>query len=149
MMIRHNALVLVADGRKYLLLRNSGDFRHVRLSQEGGGKKENPATHDQGSDAPGRVFFSAGTARSAMEETDWHEIGEHRFAGRIAELLGALAVSGDFEELIAVAPPKTLAALRECWSQPVASRLVGEIPRDLTRHPVEEIAGILEREGEA
>jgi protein required for attachment to host cells len=149
MLIRHNALVLVADGRKYLLLRNTGDFRHVTLSHEGGGEKANPATHEQGSDSPGRAFFSAGTARSAMEEVDWHQIEEDRFAGRTADLLGALAAEGKFEELIAVAPPKTLAALRECWGHPVASRLAGEIPKDLTKHPVEEIARILEREGEA
>ena len=83
-----------------------------------------------------------------MEEADWHQIEEDRFAGRIADLLGALAAEGKFEELIAVAPPKTLAALRECWGHPVASRLAGDIPKDLTKHPVEEIARILERAGE-
>ncbi len=148
MLIRHNALVLVADGKKYLVLRNTGDIRRITLSYEGGGEKENPATREQGSAPPGRAFSSAGTARSAMQQTDWHQIEEDRFAGQAAEMLGKLADAGDFEELVVVAPPRTLAALRECYSPPVASRLVAEIPKDLTKHPVDEIARILEREGE-
>lgn len=149
MIIRHNALVLVADGKKYLLLRNTGDLRQPRLSYEGGGEKENPATGQQGSDQPGRAFASVGSARSAMDQTDWHQIEEDRFAGRVAEMLGTLAEAGDFEELIVVAPPKSLAELRDSFDRAVASRLVAEIPKDLTKHPVSEIARILEREGEA
>lgn len=149
MNIRHNALILVADGKKYVLLRNTGDFRRVALAYEGGCEKENPATREQGSDSPGRAFSSTGGARSAMQQTDWHQIEEDRFAARVGELLGALAVAGDFEELVVAAPPRTLAELRKCLSDPVISRVIAEIPKDLTKHPVEEIARILEQEGEA
>ncbi len=149
MNIRHNALILVADGKKYLLLRNHGDFRRVKLGYEGGGEKENPATREQGSDAPGRAFSSTGAVRSAMQETDWHQIEEDRFAARIAQELGTLADAGDFDELIVVAPAKTLAELRKGLGQSVLSRLVAEVPKDLTKHPVDEIAKILELEGEA
>ena len=34
MNLHHDALVLVADGQKYLLLRNSGDFRNPLLKVE-------------------------------------------------------------------------------------------------------------------
>ena len=149
MNIRHNALILVADGKKYVLLRNTGDFRRVVLGYEGGGEKENPATREQGSDSPGRAFSSTGAARSAMQQTDWHQIEEDRFAARVGDLLGALADAGDFQELIVVAPPRTLAELRKSFGDPVISRLIAEIPKDLTKHPVDEIARILERESEA
>lgn len=149
MHIRHNALILVADGKKFLLLRNRGDFRRVALAYEGSGEKENPATREQGSDSPGRAFSSSGGTRSALQQTDWHQIEEDRFAARVAELLGALANANDFEELFIVAPPRTLAELRKCLTHAVISRVVGEIPKDLTNHPVEEIAQILEQEGEA
>lgn len=148
MNIHHNALILVADGKKYLLLRNNGDFRSVVLGYEGGGEKENPATREQGSDSPGRAFSSTGTARSAIQQTDWHQIEEDRFAARIAEELGTLADAGDFEELIVVAPSRFLAQLRKGFSHLVTARLVAEIPKDLTKHPVDEIAKILEMEGE-
>jgi protein required for attachment to host cells len=146
MIIPHNALVLVADGKKYLLLRNTGDLNRPELTFEGGGDKENPATSAQGSDQPGRAFATSGTARSAMDQTDWHQIEEDRFAARIAEMLGRLAEAGDFGELVVVAPPKCLASLRESFEKPVTSRIIAEVDKDLTKHPVAEITEILGRE---
>lgn len=148
MNIRHNALILVADGKKYVLLRNTGDIRRIAFTYEGGGEKENPATHEQGSAPPGRAFSSVGGVRSAIEQTDWHQIEEDRFADHIVQLLGSLADAGDFEELIVVAPPRTLAEMREGYNHSITTRLVAEIPKDLTKHPVAEIASILEREYE-
>lgn len=146
MNIHHNALVLVADGKKFLMLRNVGDFREPVLRFEGGGQQENPATRDQGTDQPGRAFGSSGTMRSAIEQTDFHQLEKDQFAAQAAELLGKLERSGDFEELIVVAPPHTLADLRKHFSKAVSSRIVAEIDKDLTKHPVNEIAAILLRE---
>lgn len=148
MIVRHNALVLVADGKKYLLLRNTGDLRQPVLTYEGGGEKENAATAAQGSDQPGRAFASVGSSRSAIEQTDWHQIEEDRFAARIADMLGQLARAQDFEELVIVAPPKCLAELRQAFDRPVTARIIAEIAKDLTKHPVDRIARILEETGE-
>lgn len=148
MIIRHNALILVADGMKYLLLRNTGDIRRVSLTFEGGGEMENPATSAQGSDEPGRAFSAVGTARSAVDQTDWHQMAEDRFAARVADMLGTLAEARDFEDLIVVAPPKCLAILRKTFDDKVSSRIVAEIDKDLTKHPVAEIAEILGGEGD-
>lgn len=144
MLIPHQALVLVADGRKFLLLRNAGDFRDPVLVFEGNGEKENPPTQVQGTDAPGRSA-SYGNARSAMEQTDFHQLEEDRFASDVAGLLERLATAGDFEKLIVVAPPRTLAALRKRFSRPLSQRIMAEVSKDLTNHPVAEIAAILSR----
>lgn len=148
MLIHHNALILVADGKKFLLLRNAGDLRKPVLVYEGSGEKENPATREQGSDRPGRAFSGKGGMRSAIEQTDFHQIEEDKFAGEVAELLGKMAQAGDFEELVVVAPPRSLAELRKTFDQQVSSRVVAEVAKDLTKHPVAEIAEILGREGE-
>lgn len=148
MNIHNRALVLVADGRRYLLFRNVGEFRNPRLITEGSGEQENPRTSDQGTDQPGRAFSSVGTARSAMEQTDFHQLEEDRFAGEVAGMLGKLAQAGDFEELIVVAPPRCLAELRKCFDKEVASRVVAEVSKDLTKHPVNEITAILMKNGE-
>ena len=145
MIIRHDAVVLVADGKKYLLLRNSGAIGQPQLTYEGGGGQENPATAQQGTDQPGRAFGS-GPGRSAMDQTDFHQIAEDRFAAHVAGLLGRLADAGDYEELIVVAPPRCLAELREHFEPAVARRIVAEVPKDLTKHPVGEIADILGRD---
>jgi len=142
MLIPHNALVLLADGKRFLLLRNAGDLREPQLMFEGGGEKENPSTQQQGTDQPGR-YASYGNARSAVEQTDFHQIEEDRFAGEVAELLDRLAEAGDFDKLIVVAPPRSLAELRKRFGRAVSSRIVAEFAKDLTKHPVQEIAAIL------
>ena len=86
----HDAFVFVGDGRKALFLRNAGDAKFPNLVTEQVFAEANPATHDQGSDRPGRSEASAhSTQRSAMEPTDWHEIEEHRFVQRVSAALEA------------------------------------------------------------
>ena len=60
--------------------------------------------------------------------------------------MGKIDLSGAFEELIVVAPPRTLAEPREQFDKAVKGRVVAEIAKDLTKHPVDEITAILSRE---
>ncbi len=148
MIIHNKAVVLVADGKRYLLLRNAGTLDKPVLVFEGGGEQENPATHQHGTDGPGRTSGKTGAPRSSMEQTDFHQLEEDRFAADIAQMLGKLAEADDFAELIVVAPPRTLAEMRKKFDRKVADRVVAEVSKDLTKHPVEEIAAILQRNGE-
>jgi protein required for attachment to host cells len=147
LLIPKETLVLVADGEKFLLLRNAGSAHEPLLMFEGGGEKENPATQEQGTDQPGR-FAGVGSARSASEPTDFHQLGEDRFAADIADHLARLAEAGDYQALVVVAPPRTLAVLRKRFGRAVHERIVAEIGKDLTNHPVSEIAAILGRDGD-
>ncbi len=142
MKLANNVLVLVADGRKLLFLRNHGDETNMELHLESHQEQANPPTHEQGTDAPGRSFGSGGR-RSAMEETDFHQIEEDRFAAEAAELLRDRALDGNFKKLVVVAPPRTLGELRKHYHKEVASRIVLELNKDLTSFPVEEIEAAL------
>jgi protein required for attachment to host cells len=136
----HDAFVFVGDGRKALFLRNAGDAKFPNLVTEQVFADANPATHDQGSDRPGRSEASAhSTQRSAMEPTDWHEIEEHRFVQRVSAALEALVRRLDPPALVIVAPPGTLADLRAALHADVKARVIGEVAKDLTKHPVWEI----------
>ena len=137
------ALVVVGDGEKALFLRNKGDPQEIQLEVENILAHDNPATHEQGTDKPGRVAASVGTARSAMEETDWHQLGEERFTADVADTLYRLAHANQFEALVVVAPPKVLGNLRKAFHQEVVDRITGELPKDLTSHPVPEIEKLL------
>lgn len=140
LVIPHDAFVFVGDGRKALFLRNAGDAKFPNLVTERVFADANPATRDQGSDKPGRSVASAhSTQRSAMEPTDWHEIEEHRFVQRVSAALEALVRRLDAPALVIVAPPRALADLRQALHGDVKARLIGEIDKDLTRHPVWEI----------
>ena len=112
--IPHDAFVFVGDGRKALFLRNAGDEKFANfVTERVFVDEENPSTHEQGTDRPGRGFASAGsTRRSAMEPTDWHEIEEHRFVQRASEALERLVRERASPALIIAAPPRTLADLR-------------------------------------
>ena len=145
MNLPNNALVLVADGRKMLFLRNHGEGAQIDLRLEAHRQQENASNRDQATDAPGRSFASVGSRRSAMEETDFHQIEEDRFAAEAADLLRERALSGDFEALVVVAPPRTLGELRKHYHKEVASRIVDEFQKDLTGCTVEEIEAALIR----
>ena len=131
--------VVVCDGAKALVLENVGDEMFPNLKMKEVYQQETPATREQGSDAPGRSFASVGTARSAMEETDWHEQGERRFLEKLAARLDAAVHAGEVKSLIIAAPPRALGALRQVYTQGLRSALTAEIDKDLVRMPVHEI----------
>lgn len=141
--IPHDTLVFVGDGAKALFLRNKGDAQLLNLVVERIFEHENPPTREQGTDRPGRSFASAGTHRSAMEQTDWHQIAEERFASAVAERLYKHAHAGRFDNLVVIAPPKVLGNLRKAFHKEVAERVSAEIPKELTSHPVYEIEKLL------
>ena len=142
-LVPHGALVLVGDGRKALFLRNDGELDRPALTVVRVLTHENPPTSEQGSAPPGRAFASTGQGRSAYEQVDWHELEEHRFAEEIARGLAGLAGSGDLHAVVLVAPPKVLGDLRAAMPKTLRALVVGELSKDLTKHPVDQIERIL------
>ena len=143
MELPNNAFVVVADGRKMLFFRNEGDAAYPNLVVERVREQDNPSDGDQSTDAPGTAFSSNGSGRSSYQETDFHQLEEDRFAAETAELLKKRALRNDYESLVIVAPPKTLGELRKHYHKEVSSRLIGELDKDLTGHPVAEIESAL------
>ena len=141
--ISHNTLVLIGDGQKALFLRNKGTPQQLNLQVEHVLEQDNPATREQGTDRPGRAIGSVGTARSAVEQSDWHYIAEERFAGAIADALYRLAHGNHFDKLVVVAPAKVLGNLRQAFHSEVTERIVGEIPKELTSHPIPDIEKLM------
>jgi protein required for attachment to host cells len=140
----HDTWVLVGDGRKALVLRNAGDATHPNLQTTDVFKQQQTSrTSELGTDKPGRTNPSSAIGHSAYEQTDWHELEEQRFAHHVAEVLAARAQAGAFEKLVVVAPPKTLAELRRTFPDAVKHKIIAEIDKDLTKHPIHEIERLL------
>jgi protein required for attachment to host cells len=147
MQVPHRAVVVVADGKKMLFFRNEGDSEFPQLQVERKVEQEDLADRDLKRDGAGRTFdASGGPGRSAYQETDFHQLEEDRFAHETADLLKTRALKNDFEQLIIVAPPRTLGELRKHYHKEVEKRLTGEIAKDLTGHPVDEIEKIIQAE---
>ena len=56
--ISHGEWVLVCDGTKALVLENVGDEKFPNLKTKEVFEQEDPKTHEQGTDAPGRSINS-------------------------------------------------------------------------------------------
>ena len=133
----HGSLVLVGDGQKAIFLQNAGDARYPNFRIIAVLNQENPPTHEQGTDAPGRSFARAGTnRRSSVNATDWHDIREERFVQKAAAELQRLADELDVKSIVIVAPPRALADLRIALPQSINQRVIAEIDKDFTNHPV-------------
>lgn len=135
-MIPHGGYIIVGDGHKALVLCNQGhpldpDFRIQRVFEAA----PNPPTHEQGTDRPPRV--RTGERRSAIAQTDWHTMAEHRFVDEVAAALGQ--VVDRVATLVIVAPPRTLAELRRALPERLRRAVVAEVGKDLTKLTVNEI----------
>ena len=140
MELAHKTEVCVVDGEKLLLLVNEGDDEFPDLQVIRKEKQDNPSDEEQSANKRGRVFQSGGPGRSAYSDTDFHQLAEDRFAADAADILYKRAHSGKFDKLIVVAPPKTLGELRQSYHKSVEQKLVGEIDKEATNLPPDQIA---------
>lgn len=146
MQIPNRSVVLVADGRKSLFFRNEGDAEFPNLVIEEKAEQNNPAHREQATDAAGRAATPVAGIGGSMEEVDFHQQEEDRFAAALADELKARALAGNYEVLVIAAPPKTLGVLRKHYHKEVERRLIAEVPKDLTKLPVPEIEKLLKAE---
>ncbi len=93
------------------------------------------------SDRPGRNMSSARSGvRHAIEpQHDYHKLEKRKFAARVAELLGQAFERRQFNELILVAPRRSLGELRGLLSANVQACLRHEIPKDLMKHETSDL----------
>jgi protein required for attachment to host cells len=143
MNIPRHAHVLVIDGAKSLFFRNTGSAQEPSLTVEGHREQVSLATSEQGSDAPGTSHSSVGNSRSSVEQTDFHQQDEDRFAIAAADMLKREVLAGKVDALIIVAAPKTLGVLRKHLHGEVEKRIVGEIAKDLAGRPTDEITAAI------
>ncbi len=127
MQLPNGAVVAVADGEKFNLFRNDGDE---------GGLKLVAVAHDaidsdhQGSSA-GR-HSSAANPDGAQDDEDGHSAG-------VAEFLNKKVLEGKIANLVVIAAPRTLGAVRKHYHHQLTAILAGEIAKDLTGHSVHDV----------
>ena len=125
MQIPHNAHVALANGERFLVMRNVGQPLEPKFEQV------------QSLDLE-LTNFSAGVRHQdpAGQRNGSTDIDELAHGAAIAEWLNKRALNGELEALVVAADPKTLGQIRQHCHKELASRIVGELAKDLTNQPV-------------
>ena len=144
MALPNQTLVLVADGKKMLFLRNHGDQNQIDLRTEAHDEREDRKDSDIKTDAPGAIGQSAGySGRVVYEETDFHQQEEDLWVKDAAEQLKKRALRNDFADLVLVAPPKALGVLRKELHKEVEKRILFTCNKEMTDRPIPDIEQLL------
>lgn len=138
--------VVVADSEKALFLRNLTDQQDPNFEVQEVETQENPSDRAQSANRPGRMHDGGPGHKSAFDDTDWHQLAKDRFAKDLSDILYAQAHKGAFDRLVLVASPQVLGVLRQDMHKEVTERIVADIPKTLTNHPVDEIERIVKAE---
>ena len=137
--IRNGEWVVVCDGAKALVLENVGDNKFPNLKTLEVFEQDNPATHEQGTDKPGRMpAVGQGPGRASVGQTDWHDRGEEAFLTRLAKHLDAEVSTGKAKSMIIIAPPRALGMLRPAYSHALKGAIRAELDKDLVKLPEHE-----------
>lgn len=151
MKLTTNTWVVIADGAKYLVLRQHGDEEFIDLRVQRARETDNLSTREWATDRPGRMYDSgrsggkldSSAPKSAFQETDWHVVEEQRFAQHVAEKLCDWAAKGQFDKLVVIADPRTLGVLRKAYADRLNDRILAEIAKDFTNMPIADIEAAL------
>ena len=127
MIFPNGTIVAVADGANLKLFRNRGAEPNIDL-----------VAYDE-PDITARNPASGARHRHSSANPDSDRSAEDGFALATTDYLNRLAISGTIDRLFIIADPRTLGELRRHFHTQLASKIVGELPKDLVAHPVEDI----------
>lgn len=133
---QNSTWIVVADGAHARFLTTDGTASgFVEARPELTNPEPHRFSRDLKSDRPGRSFASTGSGvRHAIEpHHDHHKLEKHKLSAAVAKILGAACEKGEFDRLVLIAPRRSLGELRGLLSQRVQSRILKEIPKDLTK----------------
>ena len=131
--------VVVCDGSKALLFQNVGDAQAINLKVADVQVEPHAPTRDLGAERSGRVYESLDGRRSSMEATNYHELAEVKFLGKVADTLDEVVRTRKVKHLVIVAPPKAMGVLRRQITEGVQKVVSAEIAKDLVKLPTAEI----------
>ena len=126
MNLSKGATVAVADGEKLRLFQNTGDEAALSLAPISAG--------EVGDDNKGSGH------QSSSANPDDSQVQEDNFAAGVTEILNRRVLEGGLRSLVVIAAPRTLGEMRKHYHPKLVDVLMAEISKDLTGHPVADIA---------
>ncbi len=132
--------VLVADGGRARVLSSESRVKPLQQVAHLSFASDAPMTHEIGAARPGRTHESQGAVRHAYEpRSDAHTSLKEAFVRSVLDAVAIEHGKGAFDHLIVVAPPAVLGFIRAAMPQALQAVLAGEIAKDLTKIPNEQI----------
>ena len=99
------------------------------------------ATHEFGTERPGRTRESATSGRHAVQpRQDLHRAEKQNFAREVAALLSEASQRDEFDTLVLVAPAHVLSDLRQALDGPTQRKITVQLQKDLTKVPNADLA---------
>ncbi|QFT76080.1 host attachment protein [Erythrobacter sp. THAF29] len=128
MKLAHKAHVALVDGESFTLFRNEGQIFEPKLVKE-----DNPELDV--------TNFSAGVRHQDHigQELGRTQLEELAHGAAVAEWLNAKAISGDLNEVLIIADPKSLGEMRQHYHSELEKRVIGEIDKTLTGMPIDKL----------
>lgn len=128
MKVPYRALVALANGEKFVLMRNVGQPFEPKLER----------VEDLDLEL---TNFSAGVRHQdpAGQRNGSTDIDELAHGAAIAEWLNTQTLRGGIEQLVIAADPKTLGQIRQHCHKELESRIVGQVAKDLINSPVPDV----------
>ena len=80
---------------------------------------------------------------TAVASPDGRRFVENDFAAATAAFLNKLSLDGIIEHLVVISDPKTLGELHKHFHRDLRSKLIGEIAKDFSRRPIEDISSLI------
>lgn len=126
-MLSHDALVVVADGQKAILFRNTAK-RGIELEEI---------------ERMGPVNLQDESQGRQPEDTPPRDEDEATFAKQLAEKLNLMVLQNKVQELAIIADPSTLGVMRKHYHKMLEQKVVKEVAKTLTAANADEIARAL------
>lgn len=124
MILPNGSMVAVVDGEKLLMFRNKAMEPHIELVEVPHG---DPDAENTGSGSRHRSS-SANPDSSRQQEDD--------FAASAVAYLNKQALGGKLDHVFIIADPRTLGEMRKHFHASLEGKIVGQLAKDLTGHPV-------------
>ncbi len=140
-MFRHPKIwIVVADGEHARIVVRQPASKNLTIDVELASPTAGSDSSDLGTDRPGRSYESVGGARHAIEpKHDLHDMEKQNFLRTVAQRVNEAVVANELESLLLVAPPHALKSMRDALSPAARAMVVGELAKDLTKHPILEL----------
>lgn len=144
MKVQPRSRVVVCDGGRYVIYENIGDMDRLDLRVVDHGLIDNPPAREQGDDRPGR-YPSPNGQRSAVGQTDRHDLAERRFIRDLAAKVAQWTAADRDNRFVLIADPRSTGLMRAALPGAAGERIISSMVGDYVQRPVEIIEDLIDK----